>query len=94
MVVEGVEYVIRLASGAGAARVAGGGGVVGGAGGRLALVAPDALCEGAGVVVVVLERRVGSAPCDLVGLRVPLGLKGWALGRLRLKRLKTGLGRF
>ena len=29
--------------------------------------APDALCEGAGVVVVVLERRVGSAPCDLVG---------------------------
>ena len=27
-------------------------------------------------------------------LRVPLGLKGWALGRLRLKRLKTGLGRF
>ena len=35
--------------------------------GELALVAPDALCEGAGVVVVVLERRVGSAPCDLVG---------------------------
>ena len=28
------------------------------------------------------------------GLRGPLGLKGWALGRLRLKRLKTGLGRF
>ena len=67
MVFEGVEYVIRLASGAGAARVAVGGGVVGGAVGRLALVAPDALCEGAGVVVVVLERRVGSAPCDLVG---------------------------
>ena len=44
-----------------------GGGVVGGAVGPLALVAPDALCEGAGVEVVVLERRVGSAPCDLVG---------------------------
>ena len=29
-----------------------------------------------------------------LGLRVPLGLKGWALGRLRLKRLKTGLGPF
>ena len=29
-----------------------------------------------------------------IELRVPLGLKGWALGRLRLKRLKTGLGRF
>ena len=28
------------------------------------------------------------------GLRVPLGLKGWALGRLRLKRLKTGHGQF
>ena len=27
-------------------------------------------------------------------LRGPLGLKGWALGRLRLKRLKTGLGPF
>ena len=26
--------------------------------------------------------------------RGPLGLKGWALGRLRLKRLKTGPGRF
>ena len=35
--------------------------------GRLALVAPDALCEGAGVVVVVLERREDSAPCDLLG---------------------------
>ena len=29
-----------------------------------------------------------------VELRGPLGLKGWALGRLRLKRLKTGLGPF
>ena len=28
------------------------------------------------------------------GLRGPLGLKGWALGRLRLKRLKTCHGRF
>ena len=27
-------------------------------------------------------------------LRVPLGLKGWALGCLRLKRLKTCHGRF
>ena len=27
-------------------------------------------------------------------LRGPLGLKGWALGRLRLKRLKTCPGRF
>ena len=27
-------------------------------------------------------------------LRGPLGLKGWALGRLRLKRLKTGPGPF
>ena len=27
-------------------------------------------------------------------LRVPLGLKGWALGRLRLKRLKAGHGPF
>ena len=44
-----------------------GGGVVGGAVGQPALVAPDALCEGAGVVVVVLERREDSAPCDLVG---------------------------
>ena len=26
---------------------------------------------------------------SLCGLRGPLGLKGWALGRLRLKRLKT-----
>ena len=41
---------------------------VGGAVGQLALVAPDALCQGAGVVVVVvLERREDSAPCDLVG---------------------------
>ena len=30
----------------------------------------------------------------VVVLRGPLGLKGWALGRLRLKRLKTGLGPF
>ena len=30
--------------------------------------------------------------CSL--LRGPLGLKGWALGRLRLKRLKTCLGKF
>ena len=28
------------------------------------------------------------------GLRGPLGLKGWALGRLRLKQLKTGPGPF
>jgi len=41
--------------------------VVGGAVGQLALVAPDALCQGAGVVVFVLERREDSAPCDLVG---------------------------
>ena len=36
----------------------------------------------------------GSAGEGAGSLRGPLGLKGWALGRLRLKRLKTGLGRF
>ena len=30
----------------------------------------------------------------VAALRVPLGLKGWALGCLRLKRLKTCHGRF
>ena len=30
---------------------------------------------------------------EVEDLRVPLGLKGWALGRLRLKRLQTCHGR-
>ena len=38
-----------------------------------------------------LRREIGRAADDLTG---PLGLKGWALGRLRLKRLKTCHGRF
>ena len=40
------------------------------------------------------ERPATPGPTHSASLRVPLGLKGWALGRLRLKRLKTGLGRF
>jgi len=39
-------------------------------------------------------RRGFLAPAGALKLRGPLGLKGWALGRLRLKRLKTGPGRF
>ena len=46
--------------------------------------------SGALQALLPAELAVG----ELGGLRVPLGLKGWALGRLRLKRLKTCLGRF
>ena len=40
-----------------------------------------------------LPKYLSTHP-EHVQLRAPLGLKGWALGRLRLKRLKTCLGRF
>ena len=48
------------------------------------------------------RRRSRDLLCSLMGrarvvqrgLRGPLGLKGWALGRLRLKRLKTCHGKF
>ena len=43
---------------------------------------------GGGVINGVFSTRYSVVRVPL--LRGPLGLKGWALGRLRLKRLKTG----
>ena len=44
--------------------------------------------------VLVANAIKSPAPGLALSLRGPLGLKGWALGRLRLKWLKTGPGRF
>ena len=41
-----------------------------------------------------LAGAMSVVPPDPRRLRGPLGLKGWALGRLRLNRLKTDPGRF
>ena len=44
---------------------------------------------------VAVHKSVNEKQAAIVALGfVPLGLKGWALGRLRLKRLKTCHGRF
>ena len=43
---------------------------------------------------ILTQKSQGARGAHTTPLRGPLGLKGWALGRLRLKRLKTGPGRF